>query len=92
MQMNIENEGGRKPRWLAPLLLIPVLVTAAVVGFVVFVVILGLVLLAASVLMARLWWLRRKLRKTGMNQTLEGEYVVIRHSTVDGGRAEDRHG
>jgi len=78
MQMNIENESGRKQGWLASLLLIPILIAAAVIGFFVFVVILGLVLFAAAVLIARLWWLRRKLRNAGTKQTLEGEYVVIR--------------
>ncbi len=78
MQMNIGNESGGKQGWLAWLLLVPVLIAAAVVGFFVFVVILGLVLFAAAVLIARLWWLRRKLRNAGTKQTLEGEYVVIR--------------
>ncbi len=85
--MNIENESGRKPGWLASLLLIPVLIAAALVGFFAFVVILGLVLFAAAVLITRLWWLRRKLRKAGASQTLEGEYVVIRATAKDGGSA-----
>lgn len=78
---------GRKQGWLASLVLIPILIAAAVVGFFVFVVILGLVLFAAAVLLARLWWLRRKLRKAGASQTLEGEYVVIRERIA---REEDR--
>ena len=79
---------GRKQGWLASLLLIPVLIAAAVVGFFVFVVILGLLLFAAAVLIARLWWLRRKMRNAGTSQTLEGEYVVIRTSVMDGESAE----
>jgi len=87
--MNDANVNGRKQGWLASLLLIPILITAAVVGFFVFVVILGLVLFAAAVLIARLWWLRRKMRKAAASQTLEGEYVVIRATAMDGGSAED---
>ena len=85
--MNIANESGRKQGWLASLLLIPILIAAAVVGFFVFVVILGLVLFAAAVLIARLWWVRRKIRKAGASQMLEGEYVVIHATAMDGGRA-----
>jgi Flp pilus assembly protein TadB len=86
--MSDTSMNGRKQGWLAWLLLIPVLIAAAVVGFFVFVVILGLVLLAAAVLLARLWWLRRKMRNAGANQTLEGEYVVVRTPARDGGSAE----
>ena len=78
MRMNIANENGSRPGWLAWLLLVPILIAAAVIGFFVFVVIVGLVLFAAAVLITRLWWLRRKLRNAGTKQTLEGEYVVIR--------------
>ena len=78
MRMNIVNESGGKQAWLAWVLLVPILIAAAVVGFFVFVLILGFVLFAAAVLIARLWWLRRKLRNAGTKQTLEGEYVVIR--------------
>ena len=73
--MNTANESGRKHGWLAWLVLIPVLIAAAVVGFLVFVVILGLVLFAAAVLLLRVWWLRRKLRRSGPSQVLEGEYI-----------------
>ena len=86
--MNTSNENGRKQGWLASLLLIPILIAAAIVGFFVFVVILGLVLFAAAVLIARLWWLRRKMRNAGTSQTLEGEYVVIRTSATGDGSAE----
>jgi len=79
---------GRKQGWLVWLLLLPILIAAAVIGFFVFVVILGLVLFIAAVLMARLWWLRRKMRKAAVSQTLEGEYVVVRASAVDGRSAE----
>lgn len=73
MNMNDRNRG-----WLASLLLIPILIAAAVVGFFVFVAVLGLVLFAAAVLIARAWWLRRRMRQAGARQVLEGEYVVIR--------------
>jgi membrane protein implicated in regulation of membrane protease activity len=83
--MTDASVNGGKQGWLAWLLLIPVLIAAAVVGFFVFVVILGLVLVAATVLVARLWWLRRKMRNAGASQTLEGEYVVVRATAKDGG-------
>jgi hypothetical protein len=76
--MNNTTELGRKQGWLASLLLIPILIAAAVVGFFVLVVILGLVVLVVNGLMLRLWWLRRKLRRTGPSQILEGDYVVVR--------------
>ena len=76
--MTEASVNGRKQSWLAWLVLIPVLIAAAVVGFFVFVVILGLVLFAAAVLLLRVWWLRRKLRRSGPSQVLEGEYIVVR--------------
>ena len=76
--MTETSVNSRKQSWLASLLLIPILIAAAVVGFFVFVVILGLVLLVAAGLMLRLWWLRRKLRRTGPSQILEGDYSVVR--------------
>ena len=72
------NVNDRRQGWLASLLLIPILIAAAVVGAFVLVVVLGLVLFAAAVLIARVWWLRRKMRKAGASQVLEGECVVIR--------------
>jgi hypothetical protein len=78
MQMNNTTELGRKQGWLAYLLLIPILIAAAVVGFFVLAVILGLVLLVVAGLLLRLWWLRRKLRRAGPSQILEGDYVVVR--------------
>ena len=85
--MTDASVNGRKQGWLASLLLIPILIAAAVVGLFVFVVILGLVLFAAAVLVARLWWLRRRMRNAGASQTLEGEYVVVRATARDGGSA-----
>ncbi len=79
--MDSSNDQRRGHGWLATLLLIPVLIAAAVVGFFVFAVILGLILFAAAVLLLRLWWLRQKMSKVEGSQTLEGEYVVIREST-----------
>jgi hypothetical protein len=73
-------EFGGKQGWLASLLLIPILIAAAVVGFFVFLAILGLVLFVAVVLMLRLWWLRRKLRRSGPAQVIEGDFVVVRET------------
>ncbi len=85
--MHDTSVNGRKPGWLAFLLLVPILIAAAVVGFFVFVIILGLALLAVAGLLLRLWWLRRKLRRTGSSQVLEGEYTVVRERTPRDGRS-----
>lgn len=80
--MYIANHSSKRQGWLASLLLIPILIAAAVVGFFVFAVILGLIFLAATVLLLRLWWLRRKMRTVAQDsQSLQGEYVVIHEST-----------
>lgn len=63
--------------WLTTLLLLPALVAAALFGFVIFLVVLGAAMVAILVIMARLWWLNRKLRKTPGKGALEGEFVVI---------------
>ena len=60
------------------MLLIPALVVAAVIGFFVFAIVLGLVLIAGAGILLRLWWLRRKIRKAASNQVLQGEYRVVR--------------
>ena len=67
-----------KYRGLIALLLLPALVVAAVIGFFVFAIVLGLVLIVGVGILLRLWWLRRKIRKTSSSQVLEGEYRVIR--------------
>ena len=67
-----------KYRGLIAVLLIPALVVAAVIGFFVFAIVLGLVLIAGAGILLRLWWLRRKIRKAASNQVLQGEYRVIR--------------
>ena len=60
------------------MLLLPALVVAAVIGFFVFAIVLGLVLIAGAGILLRLWWLRRKMRKAASSQVLEGEYRVVR--------------
>ena len=77
---NIPNQNPNSPKYrlLVLLLLVPALLIAAVIGVFVFAIVLGLVILAASVIMLRFWWLRRKLRKAGGSKVLEGEYEVIR--------------
>lgn len=68
----------RVPGWLAWLLAIPALVLAALFGVFVFLAVLGLVLVFAVYLVARVWWLRRKMRGRPESGALEGEYVVVR--------------
>lgn len=74
-KLNILNP---KYRWLMVLLLIPALLVAAVIGFVVFAVVLGMIWIAGTGILLRLWWLRRKLRKTSSKQVLQGDYRVVR--------------
>lgn len=81
--MYIANQNSKKQGWLAFLLLLPILIAAAVFGFLVFMIILGLILFAGTVLMLRLWWLRRAMGKAAKNsESLKGEYVVIRETTT----------
>lgn len=76
--MNPPNSKGRWQGWLAILLIVPVLLAAMLLGFILFIAVLGLAALFATVLAARLWWLRRKLRKNGNGMVLDGEYVIVR--------------
>lgn len=73
------------PNWLAWLIAIPVLVVSALFGFVVFVAALGLVLLFALYLGARIWWLQRKAGRSPDSEVIEGEYRIVRET-----RREDR--
>jgi hypothetical protein len=43
---------------------------------------LAIVLVAGSALALRVWWIRRKLKKSGV-QTLDGQYVVITRRRAD---------
>lgn len=75
----------RKPhspvnRWVAVLALIPILIIIAVLGAFFFAAFLALFVVAASVLGARFWWLRRKLRKT--TQADEGDHVIIEDAQI----------
>lgn len=60
-------------RWVAILVFIPVLIIMAVLGAFFFAAFLALFVMAAGVFGIRLWWLRRKLRKTTHTQPEEGE-------------------
>lgn len=71
------------PGWLAWLIAIPVLVMAALFGFVALVAVLGLALLVALYLAARVWWLRRSRPRAAASEVIEGEYVVVRKSAPD---------
>src|SRR5687768_4913317 len=56
--------GGPGKRWLTYLLLAPFLIIMAVLGIFFFTAFLALFAVAAVGFGLRLWWLRRKLRKT----------------------------
>lgn len=66
--------------WLTWLILLPVFVVAAVLGFVVFLTVLGVVLLGVMTIMLRLWWVRRKMRRPAGDGYLETEYVVVQET------------
>lgn len=71
--------------WLAYLLLIPLFALAVLLAVFFFAAFLALLAVAALVVGARLWWLRRRLRRARRDHALEGEYVVIHEerSTLD---------
>lgn len=56
--------GSQLGRWITILALIPIIVLLAVLGAFFFAAFLGLFVVAAGIFTARIWWLRRKLRKT----------------------------
>lgn len=67
-------------RWLAVLVLIPIFIIMAILGAFFFAAFLALFTIAAGVFGARLWWLRRKLRKT--TQADEGDHVIIEDAQI----------
>lgn len=68
--------------WLASLLLVPFVIAAAVFGFFVLLIAVGIIVVVAVVFALRLWWLRRQLQRAMRNRSdaLEGEYVVVRET------------
>lgn len=74
--------GGASPasRWLAYLILVPVFIIMAVLGIFFFTAFLALFAVAAIGLGFRLWWLRRKVRKS--MEAEEGNYVVIEDAEI----------
>ncbi len=66
--------------WLAWLIAVPVLVVAALFGFMVFLTVLGVALLVVIYLVARIAWLRRKHRAVPADAAIDGEYVVVREA------------
>jgi hypothetical protein len=75
--------------WLNYLILLPVLIVTVLLAIFFFAAFLALFALAAVGLGLRLWWLRRKLRKSTGAQTLEGDYVVIEKSHLIERKARD---
>ncbi len=67
-------------RWVAVLVLIPILIIMAILGAFFFAAFLALFAIAAGVIGARIWWLRRKLRKT--TQADEGDHVIIEDAQI----------
>jgi hypothetical protein len=72
-----QGPGGRL---LSYVLLVPVFIVMAVLGIFFFSAFLALFAVAAAGLGLRLWWLRRKLRKS--MEEAEGEYVVIEDAEI----------
>lgn len=69
---NQDMPGSRVNRWIAFLVLIPIVIIMVALGAFFFAVFLALFAVAATVFGARLWWLRRKLRKTAQPEEMEG--------------------
>lgn len=67
-------------RWKFYLILVPALIIMAVLGIFFFAVFFALFVVAAAGFGFRLWWLRRKLRKTMAAE--EGEYRVIENAEI----------
>ena len=79
--------GGPGKRWLTYLLLAPFLIIMTVLGIFFFTAFLALFAVAAVGFGLRLWWLRRKLRKTmeaeeAQMNAEEAEYVVIEDAEI----------
>lgn len=76
-------------RWATYLLLIPVFIVMVVLGVFFFTAFLALFAIAAVGISFRLWWLRRKLRKS--MEAEEGEYVVIEDAEIVEERNDKPH-
>lgn len=77
---NQDMPGSRTNRWIAFLVLIPIVMIMVALGAFFFAVFLALFAVAATVFGARLWWLRRKLRKTA--QPEETQDVTIEDAEI----------
>ncbi|ACL73807.1 hypothetical protein [Thioalkalivibrio sulfidiphilus] len=64
--------------WLAAALMVPLLLVAMMLGFFLFLAVLGLAAVFAIGMAVRLWWLRRQLHRSGAPTVLDAEYVVVR--------------
>ncbi len=74
---------GSGVRWLVYLLFVPVFIIMVVLGIFFFTAFLALFAVVAVGLGLRLWWLRRKLRKSAeAAQGEQGEYVVIEDAEI----------
>ena len=70
----------RVNRWLLYLLLVPGIIILAALGMFFFAVFLGLFTVVAAGVWIRLWWLRRKLKKS--MEAEEGPYQVIEDAEI----------
>jgi len=74
------NAQARPANWLARLFVLLTLALAALFGFVIFLVVLGVALFTMLGMLLRFWWLNRGRRPAAGSGALEGEYVVVRES------------
>lgn len=65
------------PAWLVWVIAIPIAIAAAFLAFFFLTFFLIAAAIAALGIGLRLWWLKRKLRRAGGPQVIEGEYRVV---------------
>lgn len=86
MPIRITTTHTQRP-WLSWLIILPFMIVAAMIGFTVLLVVVGLVAVGVLVFLMRLWWFRRRMRRQFKNAgaasgvaeaPLDGQYTVVR--------------
>lgn len=85
MPIRISTTHTQRP-WLSWLVILPFMIVAAMIGFTVLLVVVGLVAVGALAFLMRLWWFRRRMRRqfknadatSSVTEALDGQYTVVR--------------